>query len=982
MSSVIRVLADRSRDAVGGEQFANLLPYSQFQSTDNRRPLTRSLLERYDVLAICGQSVKRYTRAELTAIREFVAEGGGLLLAASAPVFELETNLPVAKMAQNDVAGLFGAAFQSGDCAGARAQGELTVGIPHQAVGIRRHAALGGAGAGLIIGCCAPISHPEGAEIVASHQPTRQPIAAAFPFGEGRVAVVGESCFASERGYTCRAVARWLAAGGKAAADKDAQVAEYIGRRGGINRGDYFHVTYDRSCANRVEETLGLVDMVNAACKARFATAWKPPTHVALADAVACRRWGGYGQLGAQAPPASRVRQLLAMLVTRGVRQFDFAESLDAVFSHAAWRIHFVLGLLDELGFGDEAARCRERAERWIAEMDDRAKVFDLARNYKETREDCPRGLVVIREFAAEHGDEVLAKLAATIPEKDPWKHLPPNYAWPSDRCIYYLGLAAGKDLFPWFAERGVTVHPLPVVKPDAKDIEARMAARLNQALRDESESLSSRMDAALDLAAMKATNGLPADDWGALCAALKLSKQAERKAARKLRKLWAARKPAGIRAVAGLALADLGDASVADDLIPLARRFEPRFQLAAWYALTKAGSERADELSLENVTDADGNPAGELEVEFDGYIAMHCKVEGYKVNNIFSLPELRPFTADAAASLHSVHWVHTSPFWRRRGLSRYTMERTMNYPAAMKCSCSGLGTGTRNVAHRLYRDFGFVDMFEAHEVWTCALPGNAPLRLPTGVTFREYEDGDAPRALGFWREERRTTVYEEPEGLPHGELDPAEFGYFALRKRDIVGFASAAYSGGEEAHIARLAVKAKDEQRDAVADALLALIHRAVHRPGAKRIQWYEVSEDDCIRAALHRAGYEVKPTGGQWMVQVRHLVQFLQEIAPAIERRLAESQDFKSWEGVIDILAERHQARVAVSKAVVTASAPTARPADIVLRCDDYTATRIAFGRETPFQAYLQARMVIEPRVGEQLTKLLETVFPKVPL
>ena len=113
MSGIIRILADRSKDSSGAAQFANLLPYAEFQSTDNRRPLRRSVLGKYDVLAICGQSLKKYTRPQLAMIREFVEAGGGLVLAASAPVFELEANRPIDRMAQNAVAGLFGAAFLS-----------------------------------------------------------------------------------------------------------------------------------------------------------------------------------------------------------------------------------------------------------------------------------------------------------------------------------------------------------------------------------------------------------------------------------------------------------------------------------------------------------------------------------------------------------------------------------------------------------------------------------------------------------------------------------------------------------------------------------------------------------------------------------------------------------------------------------------------------------------------------------------------------
>ena len=59
-----------------------------------------------------------------------------------------------------------------------------------------------------------------------------------------------------------------------------------------------------------------------------------------------------------------------------------------------------------------------------------------------------------------------------------------------------------------------------------------------------------------------------------------------------------------------------------------------------------------------------------------------------------------------------------------------------------------------------------------------------------------------------------------------------------------------------------------------------------------------------------------------------------------------------------------------------------PTARPADIVMSCDEETATRVSLALATPFEAHLQARMNIEPRISDKVTKLLETLFPKLPV
>jgi len=65
-----------------------------------------------------------------------------------------------------------------------------------------------------------------------------------------------------------------------------------------------------------------------------------------------------------------------------------------------------------------------------------------------------------------------------------------------------------------------LTIPPLPMVKPDADDVKAQMVARLNEALCNNTESLSSRMDAVLDLCVMADEEEPSQEDWGMLCGA------------------------------------------------------------------------------------------------------------------------------------------------------------------------------------------------------------------------------------------------------------------------------------------------------------------------------------------------------------------------------------------------------------------------------------------------------------------------------
>lgn len=972
MPKAVRVLADRSKDTCGGGAFRGLLPRSEFQCTDNRGILSAELLAQYDLLSICGQSKRGYSGVELEAIRGFVQEGGSLVLAADASTFELEANRSVETMAQNAVAGLFGGAFLSADADGAKADASLRVRIPRQAIRITRHPMLAEAGGGLAGHGCGPISPPSNATVLGWHAKTRHPVAALASAGRGSVLMVGASEFADWHGLTCRHLAQWLGTQRKKRPKYDTGLPPYIGKREGSRKDDPFRVAYDPACSRLAKDTLSLLGRIKLVLTKRFGDSNRFKQLCAVRDTLR----GAYHwefAVGGQAPPPSRARHAVNSMLCRCLR-WELRECLGAVFSDRAWRIHFLLDVLCDIGFENEAQRCRERAERWISEMDSRAKHFDLARCYHATEEQCPRGLVLIREIRGTHGDKLLEKFARTLSGKDYRKHLPDSYAWTSDVAIYYLSLAAGSDLFAWFEARGMTVHAVPIVKLCAKGAKERMIARLREALRDGAEALSSRVDAATDLVTMGKRKDWGGDDWGALCAALKCSREGDVRAVKRLRALFEESKPAPLRAVAGVALADLGIAAVAEDLIALACSFDPRFQLMAWYALARAGSPKADELSLERICSADGKRTGSLDVRTYDCIAMHGKVDGHKTNNILSNAAIHPFTDHAAITVHEVWWVHTSPVWRRRGLARHTMQRTMDHPLARKCSCSELGTGTRNVAHSLYRSFGFTDMAVGHR-WMCELPGNTVLAPPVGVTLREYASGDWTTLVDLCRDVRGMAL---SPGAPGGELSACDVAFVAERKGKPVGFARAEYQVGDEARMRQLVIK-EDDQRANIADALIALVHRAIRKAGAKRVGWHDPHEDDYVREALSRAAYVPKKSRGVWCMQIRHLPQFLREIAPVFEKRLSAS-DAREWQGTIDLVGRRLRGRLTINKAKVKSGAPTRRPADIVLSADDDTITRVALGRETPFEAYLQTRLVIEPRISASITKLVEVVFPRV--
>ena len=111
----IRVLVDTSRDTGWSGGLIHIEPDTLYQTTNNRDYLSKgkdtSLLHNYDVLTICSNTSLKYTDAELQLIREFVENGGGLLLAASTSRFERDVRKPISELGINHVASLFGAQF-------------------------------------------------------------------------------------------------------------------------------------------------------------------------------------------------------------------------------------------------------------------------------------------------------------------------------------------------------------------------------------------------------------------------------------------------------------------------------------------------------------------------------------------------------------------------------------------------------------------------------------------------------------------------------------------------------------------------------------------------------------------------------------------------------------------------------------------------------------------------------------------------------
>jgi len=108
----------------------------------------------------------------------------------------------------------------------------------------------------------------------------------------------------------------------------------------------------------------------------------------------------------------------------------------------------------------------------------------------------------------------------------------------------------------------------------------------------------------------------------------------------------------------------------------------------------------------------------------------------------------------------------------------------------------------------------------------------------------------------------------------------------------------------------------------------------------------------------------------------QLINLPQFLEEIAPLLERRLEK----RDWTGTIALCGETHRAALAVRGHRVVVSRRLPARADIALEGSDRAITQVVAGIESPLEPYLQLDLRITPALNRHALKLLETLFPRL--
>jgi len=790
-----------------------------------------------------------------------------------------------------------------------------------------------------------------------AHRETGEPLAALAEHGQGRVCV----CATPPHGFNLLShlhpLLGWLSDGAAERPGRD--IPAEIGPRPRSITVQGLRMICDEPVAHRADQVARLARRFDDFMTEVMGEGWQAPKVIELLQA--CTRHDPWDDGLCVSGAGGDCATAYSVAYTLGLARLWRSYAGELLLSPPPERTlprHLAIRFIERLGYEEQPARLREIGMQLVDRADPSRTEADLARVYSATQRWHPKGMWLLAESERRYGDDFLSRVFEAMPKKRDEERLPGTFAWNSDRAAYYMSLAAGEDISGWPAEIGTTVHPLPPVPPDDEGFEEAMRSTLIDGLMaaPAAGSPSRRLDALTDLVALKR------EDRGRLPrAARKLVETFERawrsdpRAEAPLRELAEGEAPQA--AVAAMQLVSSGHADAADRLMELLPDHDVRFKLMAGHVLRKIGRE-VPELSLGGI-ERDRKRVGGLDVVHRDLVEIHPKVEGYEVANVICHSGLAGFPHGNVATRYYVYWVHTSPQWRRSGLSRLAFRAAMEHEDAQRCSTFALDTGTRNNAHALYRDFGFVDM-DRRERATMALHQGIRCTPPEGVAVRPMKAEDCESVRRLLLDCHAGSFSISP--LPVPMLCEGTWATLAEKDGEMIGAALAGHTEGDEARVIDVAVKEGTDAGPEIGVAMMARLHALPAQDGAKTARIEFCSDPGLLTDVLCRCGYARQASGGVNMFGIRDLSQLFGEIAPLYERRLADSE--MDWSGRVILLGQRLRSSPEIEAGEVHVIEPEPGATDIVLRTTDEVITRVVTGRDTPLEGYLQRVTDTSPR------------------
>ena len=1012
----IRILVDTSRDTCWSNGLIYIEPDNVYQTTNNRKYLSEAVLKNYDVLTICSNTSLKYTDAELELIREFVENGGGLLLAANTSRFERDVCEPISELGVNHVASLFGAQFlplpERHEETGIKenppriphGQGEIDI----EASPLRCYTkkdlrltdseivdGLGIDDLGLMH--CGILDVPADSSVFLEHSETGEPIGAGLHFGAGRVLLINAQLFPggeSQNHFVSGRFIDWLGIN-RVSLRRGAQtIPDEIPIDDQVREDGKIKIFYTHLIKDRVDTCMAYAKKLHKEMLSKFPEGEKIEWQITLLPSdlipsATIEYWlGGGGFVGACVSPPRlafafgfEASGLLVNKTPFGKAAYVMSEGFQFFFGIWAMKI---------LGFEQEATEILSEFERRFQENTEDERMVDITKVYDHPSH---KRTWILKALLEKYGDDLFIRFAETMSETEepPDKNMPLTTFSYVDILIYHLSRVVGEDLFPWFEEIGTTVHPLPLGFPnDSAEFVTEVRERLNGIVRDTTADTSDRIDAIegllriADVSEDGDSELDAADRYTCLIAAAKLLKGYDDRAVKMLEALTVETEDDGLVAMAVLMLVRSGRAGeMLDQLVEIAPHQDYRYQIETGYLLEKMDHPAAERFSLERIVDENGAPVITVEVEHNRGLHIDGIVEGKRVAIYRADPCIHHFPYNTHVPGIYIGWLHTVPNYRRKGLSQWIFDASMSHELVQRHSSISLITGTDNTAHGLYRSFGFVDGL-LEQAFTKTLQ-HEPTKAVEGLVIRPYACGDEAAMAKVSNAFHEDQMERGRRRAVRRRTSETQLIYLAEKDSELLGYLQARCSeNGTSASISEFCLKPQPSENESlleeVGTVLLSELHSELVKREYEQVNWRSQgeAEKNYVRKLFHNLGYTSVQTNWVWMFRIINLPMLLEELTPLLSKRLNESDTHKNWQGTIGIKGSEHQASLIISDGNIRVSAEVSEETAIHITTDDDTLTQFIWGVLTPYEAFLQNQLHVAPSVNRSVAGLLETLFP----
>ena len=1008
----IRILVDTSRDTCWSNGLIYIEPDNVYQTTNNRKYLSEAVLKNYDVLTICSNTSLKYTDTELQLIREFVENGGGLLLAANTSRFERDACEPISELGVNYVASLFGAQFlplpESPEEAGLNenppriphGQGEIDI----EASPLRSYTkkdlhltaseivdGLGIDDLGLMH--CGILDIPADSSVFLEHSETREPVGAGLYFGSGRVLLINAQLFPEENYLVSERFIDWLGTNRVSLTTGAQTIPDEIPIDDQVREDGKIKIFYTYLIEDRVDTCMAYAKKLQKEMLSKFPEGEKIEWQITLlpSDLIPSATLGyglGSGTAVGVCVSPSRLAYafgfeasgLLANKTPFGKAAYVMSEGFQFFFGIWAMKI---------LGFEQEAAEILSEFERRFQENTEDERMIDITKVYDHPSH---KRTWILKALLEKYGDDLFVRFAEVMSETEgpPDKNMPLTTFSYVDILIYYLSQVVGEDLFPWFEEIGMTVHPLPLLPNDSTEFVTEVRKRLNGIVRDTTADTSDRIDAIEGLLriADESEDGVSeldaADRYTRLIAAAKLLKSYDDRSVKVLEALTVETEDDGLVAMVVLMLVRSGRAGgMLDQLVEIAPHQDYRYQIEVGYLLGKMDHPAAERFSHERILNENGDPVITMEVEHNRSLHINAIVEGKRVAVYRARPYMHHFPYNTHVPGIYIGWLHTVPNYRRKGLSQWILDASMSHELVQQYSCISLITGTDNTAHGLYTSFRFVDGL-LEQAFTKTLQ-HEPVKAVEGLVIRPKSHGDEvemAKVSNTFHEDQMESGRRRSIRRRNSET---QLIYLAEKDGELLGYVQAGYSeNGTSAWIMEFCLRPQPSEDESLLEevgaAMLSKLHSELVKRECEQIRWRSQgeAEKNYVRKLFHNLGYTSVFTNWVWMFRIINLPMLLEELTPLLSKRLNENDACKNWQGTIGIKGSEHQASLIISDGNIRVSAEVSEDTAIHLSTDDETLTRFIWGVLTPYEAFLQNQLHVAPSVNRSVAGLLETLFP----